>query len=65
MDNRQIGVLNEENNISSSIKLNNEIKETSIKLNMDIKEENIYSSEVFYEQNNDFIGWTDGFCGFS
>lgn len=45
----------EENNIESSIKLNNEIKEVSLKLNLDIKEENIYSSEVFYEQNNDFM----------
>lgn len=45
----------EENNISSSIELNNKIKETSLRLNLDIKEENIYSTEVFYEQNNEFM----------
>lgn len=42
------------NFIESSLKLNNIIKETSLKLNIPITEENIYCSEVFYEQNNDF-----------
>ncbi len=41
-------------NISGDIELNNIILNTSKELGLNIYKGNIYSSDVFYEQNNDF-----------
>ena len=41
-------------NINGDLELNNTILNTSKELNMNIYKGNIYSSDVFYEQNNDF-----------
>lgn len=41
-------------NISGDIELNNTILNTSKELGLNIYKGNIYSSDVFYEQNNDF-----------
>lgn len=40
--------------INSNIELNNIIENTASNLNIKINKGNIYSSDVFYEQNNDF-----------
>ena len=41
-------------NINGSIELNSAIESTAATLNLKINKGNIYSSDVFYEQNNDF-----------
>ena len=41
-------------NINGNIELNNIILNTSKELGLNIYKSNIYSSDVFYEQNNDF-----------
>ena len=41
-------------NINGDMELNNIILNTSKELGLNIYKENIYSSDVFYEQNNDF-----------
>ena len=41
-------------NIEASIDLNNIIEKTATELNIKINKGNIYSSDVFYEQNNDY-----------
>lgn len=41
-------------NINGDIELNNIIENTSKELGLNIHKGNIYSSDVFYEQNNDF-----------
>ena len=41
-------------NINGSIELNSAIESTTATLNLKINKGNIYSSDVFYEQNNDF-----------
>ena len=41
-------------NINGSIELNSVIESTAATLNLKINKGNIYSSDVFYEQNNDF-----------
>lgn len=41
-------------NINGSIELNSAIESTAAVLNLKINKGNIYSSDVFYEQNNDF-----------
>lgn len=41
-------------NINGSIELNTIIEETANNINIKINKGNIYSSDVFYEQNNDF-----------
>lgn len=42
------------NTISGSIEINNQIEQTAKELNQNIYKGNIYSSDVFYEQNNDY-----------
>lgn len=42
------------NNINASLELNNLIEMTASNMNIKINKGNIYSSDVFYEQNNDF-----------
>ena len=41
-------------NINGSIELNSAIESTAATLNIKVNKGNIYSSDVFYEQNNDF-----------
>ena len=41
-------------NINGSIELNSAIESTALTLNIKVNKGNIYSSDVFYEQNNDF-----------
>ena len=41
-------------NINGSIELNSAIETTAATLNIKVNKGNIYSSDVFYEQNNDF-----------
>lgn len=41
-------------NINGSVELNNAIETTAATLNIKVNKGNIYSSDVFYEQNNDF-----------
>ena len=42
------------NSISGSVEINNQIEQTAKELNQNIYKGNIYSSDVFYEQNNDY-----------
>ncbi len=41
-------------NVQSNIELNNIIEKTANDININLNKGNIYSSDVFYEQNNDF-----------
>lgn len=41
-------------NVPSNVELNTIIENTSSSINININKGNIYSSDVFYEQNNDF-----------
>lgn len=53
------------NFIASSSEINNEIIKTAIEKKIIIKKGNIYSSDVFYEKNNDYINKVKNYnvCG--